>query len=414
MKQKILLVEHDSLGRVTLAGHLAREGYAVNLASDLERAEEDLRARLFDAVILGVDLPDGPELALIESIRSFDRFLPIIALTGASEIAVAVDAVRKGADNVVAKPIDLTALSVTLERLLREDSLRATKPSRLSSIRKSGDGMAGEVPFPRGLRALAASVAASDAPLIIAGETGTGKGHLARWMHRNGRRSGLRFAGVNCSGIHDDLLIAQIFGTSASGEPPLRRGLVDAAGLGTLFLDEIADLSLPLQERLLNLLEERRAPLPFRLVCSSNQDLAALAATGAFLPRLLERLSVTRVGIPPLRERRRELAGIIRRLVSWLSGGTAAIADDALTLLKGYSWPGNMRELINAIEQALLVSRGANLTAGHFSWMRHRLSAGDRRPVLTAGRPHKAQAGGQSSANSSPILARSSTEAAPF
>ena len=394
MKQKILLIEDDNCSRLGVVRSLSEKGYAVSVASNHSNAEEDVLARRFDAVILGINSADGKGPGFIEGIRVYDPHLPIVVITGCDQIEIAVDAVRCGADNVLAKPVDLAALSSTLGFLLGEGSFGARPALRHPPQQAGREEFFRTGPAAGRFPDLAAGAAAGSASLLITGETGTGKGLLARWVHQNGSRSSLPFAGVNCSGLRGEILEAELFGTPCgAGGGCARRppGLVEQAGGGTLFLDEVGDMSLPVQAGLLAALQARLHPpgngepsgAGFRLICSSNQRLDDQARAGTFLPGLLSLISGTVLRIPPLRERLTELSCIVRHLLDGLRGPDAEITDPALRELKRYRWPGNLRELKNALERGLILSHGARLGPEHFDWLKPASRTREARPLLT-------------------------------
>jgi len=397
MKKKILLIEDDNCCRPGIIGSLSRRGYAVSQASNLANAEQDVLARRFDAVILGINLADGHGTGLIRRIRAFSPCLPIVVLTGGAEIEIAVDAVRCGADNVLAKPVDYAALSAFLESHLGNGSLKPEPAAVRQPKAWSEEDFFGTGPAARRFIELAAGAAKGNSPVLITGETGTGKGMLARWMHQNGNRSARPFAGVNCSGLRGDLLKAEIFGAccgARSGRFRNNPGLLGRADGGTLFLDEIGDMDPTAQAGLLAVLEGRgsrpgaRGEMPdagVRLICSSNQRLDALAHAGSFLPELLCCISATVLRIRPLRERLLELPGIVRHLLEELRGPGVQITDEAIRVLKGYPWPGNLRELKNALEQGVLLSHDTRLGPEHFSWLKPLSRARELYPMRSAG-----------------------------
>ena len=394
MRRKILLIEDDNGSRLGIVRSLSQKGYAVSVASNLVNAEEDVLARRFDAVILGINLSDGNGPEFIKGVRTYDPCLPIVVITGSDEIEIAVDAVRCGADNVLAKPIDFASLCSALKALLEDGSRTVPPPERQVDKKEEGKFFS-TGPAARRLLELAARAAQDNAPALITGETGTGKGLLARWMHQNGNHPAGSFAAVNCSGLRGDLLQREIFGLAPGTGASYLRGrsgqLAEAEG-GTLFLDEIGDMDLTVQARLLAALQARGGVAPgngeapgtgFRLICSSNHQLEAMAQSGAFLPELLCRISPTVLRIPPLRRRLAEFPGIVRHLLDGLRGPEALITDEAMRTLKGYRWPGNLRELKNALEQGLLLSHGARLCPEHFHWLKPSGRASEARPLLT-------------------------------
>jgi DNA-binding NtrC family response regulator len=395
MKQKILLIEDDNGSRLGIVRSLSQRGYAVSVACNLVNAEEDVLARRFDAVILGINCTDGKGPAFIQGIRVYDPSLPIVVITGGGDIEIAVDAVRCGADNVLAKPVDFAALCAALKDLLEDDSRKLAPATAKRPKNRPEENFFGTGPAARLFLASATRAASEQAPVLITGETGTGKGLLARWIHENGSRPAGPFAGVNCSGLRGDLLKAEIFGPAPGTGPGSTwstPGLLERAQGGTLFLDEIGDMDLTVQAGLLAALQAGRQHSTgegagtrsgFHLICTSNQQLDALARAGSFLPKLLDYISATSLRIPPLRERLTELPGIVRHLLDGLRGPEAQITDEAMRALKGYRWPGNLRELKNALEQGLILSQGARLRPEHFDWLRPTCRIKEPRPLLT-------------------------------
>jgi len=378
MKQKILLIEDDTSCRLGIVRSLSQTGFAVSVASNLANAETDVLAGCFDAVILGIDAADGRGTGFIRGVRGYDCDIPIIVLTGGTQIEVAVDAVRCGADNVLAKPVDFEALAQALRTQVADERHHVAVPAQAAHHPDEhffGTGLSARRCLER-----AAQAAIGCAPVLITGETGTGKGLLARWMHQKAGGAERPLVTLNCSGLRGDLLRAELFGRP--GNPGGKRGLWERAQGGTLFLDEIGDLDLSVQQTLLSELKARQS-LPFKLIASSNHQLDALCGAGHFLPELLYFISGSVLRIPPLRERLRELPSIVRLLLDELRGPQADISEEALRLLRGYHWPGNLRELKNALEQGLLLSHGTTLNPEHFNWLKPALRARGNHPLLT-------------------------------
>ena len=394
MKQKILLIEEDDGSRLGIVRSLSQKGYAVSVANNLANAEEDVLARRYDAVILGINLADGKATAFIKGIRAYYPYLPIVVITGGAEIEIAVDAVRCGADNVLAKPLDLAALGAFLKILLEDDPRVLPEPVSRHPGKMNAENFFGTCPAARLFPDLTGA-AAANAPVLITGETGTGKGLLARWIQQNGARSDRPFAGVNCSGLRGDLLKAELFGARSRtgiGHARSEPGLLEKAADGTLFLDEIGDMDLAVQGALLAVLQDPTPRSPgagqaagtgFHLICTSNKPLDAMARDGSFLPELLGRISATVLRIPPLRERLAELPGIVRHLLDGVGGLEVQVSDQALRALQDYSWPGNLRELKNALEQGLMLSHGSSLAPEHFNWLKPSCRAKEPGPRLT-------------------------------
>lgn len=241
------------------------------------------------------------------------------------------------------------------------------------------------------------AAAASDIPVLITGETGTGKGMLARWIHQHGSRAANECVELNCSGLRGEMLAREIFGnakgafTSADQD---RKGLLDAADRGTLFLDEIGDMGIDIQAQFLKVLEDKNyrrlgdvklLRSNFRLICATHHELDSLVSTGRFRQDLMYRINMLSIHLPPLRERMHDLPALVAYLLRSLGSPATVVSDDIMATLRGYSWPGNIRELKNVLERALLLTpHEAALRKVHFSGLaqnRMHLPAQNRRTV---------------------------------
>jgi transcriptional regulator with PAS, ATPase and Fis domain len=232
---------------------------------------------------------------------------------------------------------------------------------------------------------LARVAATSDIPLLITGETGTGKGLLARWIHRQGPRAVSEFVDINCSSLRGELLSRELFGhargafTSADQD---RKGLLDIADQGTLFLDEIGDMGVDIQAQFLKVLEEkcyrrlgdvRLFRSDFRLICATHREMELLLESGSFRQDLMYRINLMVIHLPPLRERLADLPALVGHLLREMGASEEVMTEEVLKMLRGYSWPGNLRELRNVLERALLLTpRGAILRQSHFSTLANR------------------------------------------
>ena len=367
MKPKILLIEDNEATRFGFVRYFSKEGYAVAEASDLAKARELLDGENFDAIILDINLPDGSGIDFIEAVRTADKNIPIIVITGSGNIQIAVEAMQSGADNFLTKPIDNTALSVFLRKNLEIGAMKRhiSAQKRL----KTSEGIYfGDSPAMQQALDLARVAATSDSPVLITGETGTGKGMLSKWIHRNSQRAKNEFVEINCSGLRGELLAREIFGnargafTSADQD---RKGLLDIADRGTLLLDEIGDMALEVQAQFLKVLEDKKYrrlgdvklfKSDFRLLCATNRDIHELVRQGLFRQDLLYRINLVEIHIPPLRERRDELPAVISYILHDLGSSESVISDEVMRILQTYSWPGNIRELKNVLERALLLT----------------------------------------------------------
>ncbi len=377
MKPKVLLIDDDSGTRFGFVKYLSKAGYDMSEATDLAGARDALMSKTFDAIILDLILPDGNGLDLIYDVRDVSPDMPLIVITAAGDIPIAVEAMRRGADNFLTKPVEMEGLAVFLKKTIEIGSIKKVNSSRQRLEKKEGIFF-GESQAMKKVYELVRIAAESDTQILITGETGTGKGMIAKWIHVNSRRSTKAFVDVNCSGLRGELLAREIFGnvrgafTSADQD---RQGLLDLADSGTFFLDEIGDMDTSIQAPFLKVLEEktyrrlgdvkpRRSD--FRLITATNRDLGQEIKNGAFRQDLYYRINLLTIHIPPLRERPGDMNGLILHLLHALGKPQTEITDEALQILQAYPWPGNIRELKNVIERALLLARDTSLTPDHF------------------------------------------------
>jgi DNA-binding NtrC family response regulator len=239
MKPLVLLVEDNAATRFGFVRYFSKDGYDIFEAANLAEATVALSARRFDIIVLDINLPDGNGIDFISTARANDPCIPIIVITGAGDIPLAVEAMQRGADNFLTKPVDNAALAAFMGKTLEIGVMKRQQTARKRLERKD-DFFIGESGTMRAVLTLAAAAAASDIPVFITGETGTGKGMLARWIHQHGSRSSNECVELNCSGLRGEMLSREIFGnvrgafTSADQD---RKGLLDIADRGTLFLD---------------------------------------------------------------------------------------------------------------------------------------------------------------------------------
>lgn len=381
MKPRILLIEDEPGTRFGFVKYLAKSGFEIKEAESLEQAVEFFSELQFDAILLDINLPDGSGIDFIDRVRAHSADIPLIIITGDGDIPLAVDAMRRGADNFLTKPVNMAELDIFLKKSLEIGTIRKTSSSRQRLVTKE-EPCFGQSPEMQGVLHLARMAADSDAQVLLTGETGTGKGVIARWIHSHSRRSSCNFVDVNCSGLKGDLLARELFGhvrgafTSADRD---RDGLLDAADGGTLFLDEIGEMDLTTQTQFLKVLEEktyrrlgdpRRQRSDFRLICATNRQIEAALQKGDFRQDLYFRINLLTIHIPPLRDRYGDLSEMVDYLLTSCSTPQRGISEEALAILRAYSWPGNVRELKNVLERALIISRGDRLTAGHFTWLK--------------------------------------------
>ena len=377
MKGRILLVDDDPGIRFGFAKYLQKVGYALESAGTIEEGRRLLAEQRFQVAILDMNLPDGNGLDWIIELREAYPDLPLIVITGLGDIPTAVEAMQRGADHFLTKPVDLPELDVFIQKSLELETLRRQQGLQ-RRLARPNDPFLGESPAMLPVLDLARMAAGSEASVLLQGETGTGKGVLARWIHDHGPRSAAPFVEVNCSGLRGELLLSELFGhakgafTSAVAD---RAGLIEVADGGTLFLDEIGDMDPETQAQFLKVIEEKRfrrlgevkvRTSEFRLLCATNRAINAEVEAGRFRKDLFYRINVLPITLPPLRMRLADLPGLIRHLMGVLGASPNPLPETAMNLLRSYAWPGNVRELKNVLERALLLAGGSPLEERHF------------------------------------------------
>ena len=364
--ERVLLIEDEPSLRLALGRFLTLHEYELAEAATVQAAEAQFRARRPDAVLCDYQLPDGDGIALLQKLKEIDRSVPVIMLTGHGTIELAVQAIQQGAEQFLTKPVDLEALLAVLTRQLETRRLReaqAVLGARMA--RRTPDPFVGPSPAMRLLREQALRLADADGPVLITGETGSGKGVLTRWLHAHGPRAQERFVDLNCAGLSRELLENELFGHERgafTGAQASKPGLLEVAHKGTLFLDEIGDIDPSVQPRLLKVLEEKQfrrlgdvkdRSVDVRLVAATHHDLEAAVNEKRFRGDLYYRISVLPLRIPPLRERPEDIPALARALL----GPAIALSPEAERALCAYAWPGNVRELRNVLERAKVISR---------------------------------------------------------
>lgn len=378
----VLLLEDDVLLRKRLMGFLEKEGAEVTAVTTVAAARQALEAISFEAAVIDVNLPDGRGTDLLRD-KAFATTTTVIVMTAEGGVAGAVEAVRAGAADYLVKPFDFEELPARLgqarrsRQAKRADEFRRGQESELVF----GDSLAG-------VREQLAKITAADRrlsgylpPVLIEGETGTGKTAIARWIHRHGPRADEPLIELNCSALPDALAEAELFGHERGAftdAKAARIGLMEAADGGTLFLDELPSLAPGLQAKLLTAIEDhmlrrvgasRPIPVDARIIAATNADLTALAAAGKFREDLLHRLDLFRVRLPPLRERGNDIIILAEELLARISRRygqkVQPIPSEGRVRLLAHRWPGNVRELAHEIERAVVFGGERGLTFGH-------------------------------------------------
>lgn len=370
----VLIVDDEASLRRTLRIALEAMGHVVAEAADGVHAQDQLGRRAFDLAFLDLRLGTAQGLDLLPELLRLTPDLHLVVITAYATIATAVEAMRRGAFDYLPKPFTPDQLRLALERVSRARRLEshvANLEAQARSFVPEADLQTQDAAMQQA-RDLALKAAASDATVLLRGESGTGKGILARTIHAHSRRPGGPFVTVHCPSLSAELLESELFGHVRGAFTGAIRdtvGKVAVADGGTLFLDEIGDLPLALQPKLLRLLQERRYERvgdthtqvsDVRIVAATNRDLATEAAAGRFREDLLYRLNVIEVTLPPLRERRADILPLTEHLLRFFArqSGKAltGLTSEALAALLRHAWPGNVRELRNAVERGVIVA----------------------------------------------------------
>ncbi len=376
-KERILIVEEQEVSK-GLKEHLLDRSYGVSTVESCVLAEEAWRKDRPDLAVIGADLRDGSIPRLLPRLRAMDSSIPVIVLASYSSIGFAAEAVRLGAEQFLTKPVEPAILGMAIERSLenrRNQRLRLAEIAR--SNRRSLDPFAGKSGAIKVLQDLARRAAVADSPVLIQGETGTGKGVLARWLHQNGPRASEPFVELNCARSRA-LLEAEMFGDERASLPSVPGGnpsALEMAHRGTLFLDAIDNFDPLMQPKLLRLLREKQfrrlgggqdRRVDVRLIGGTHRPLIWLLQQRQFRDESYFRTRTISIGLPPLRQRVEDipvLAGcILDRLAADLGTASFEISQTALSALQGYAWPGNIRELSIVLERAVLVASDSVLT----------------------------------------------------
>ena len=375
----ILIVDDEPAIRLTLETGLSFKGFRISSAASGREAVSALKNGKFDAVICDVVMPDGDGLSVIRGLREFDKDLPIILMTAQGSVETAFESIGEGASDFIAKPFEIAALAALVRRHL---DARREKDSQLTTIENlpedfSKSGLIGRSPAMVAVYKLIAFAARTTATVLITGESGTGKELAARAIHDLSERADRKFVAVNCSGLTDTLLEAELFGYEKgafTGAEKTRAGLFEAAHEGTIFLDELASTSANFQASLLRVVQsgeirrvgatEKRL-LDVRVIGASNENLQEFVEAGKFRADLYYRLSVLTIELPPLRKRMLDVPLLAQHFLRKLAQTDAPnlhLTQEVWDALNNYNFPGNVRELENALVRAIALATGNIIT----------------------------------------------------
>ena len=403
MSSRILVVDDDEVSCQLFAETLEQEGYLVDQAHSGDEALALLRDNLHDLLVIDVRMPGLTGLQVTRTVHANQASLPIIVMTAFGSMETAIEAIHEGAFDFISKPMNLEEIKKTVSRALAQRALQDNAQTSSVEVKSEPPGtIIGKSPAVMEVYKTIARVAPTKSVVLILGESGTGKERIARAIHQHSPRANHPFVAVDCGALTETLLESEIFGHvrgAFTGAVADKKGVFEEAEGGTCFLDEIGDISPNMQAKLLRVLQEHEVrrvggkdwvKVDVRVIAATNQNLEALVAKGTFRQDLYYRLNVVAIHLPPLRDRVEDiplLAGYFLKCYSQENGkSVTAISDAAMKLLCDYSWPGNIRELENAIEQAVVLSNQPVLVPDDFpSAIRNKAASKLNQNLPTAG-----------------------------
>jgi two-component system response regulator AtoC len=382
MAATVLIIDDDEMIRSFLCSILSDHGYEVLTAGTGAEGKGVLRAKPVDVVLLDLKLPDGDGISILRRIKQEEPNVQVIVLTAFGAVETAVEAMKLGAYDYIDKPSDVSKLRLVIGRALKELTMRR----EIERLRQKPGGysqgwIVGDSRVMRRIAQLISKVAQGSATVLLQGESGTGKEIVAQAVHQQSPRADRPFVVINCAAIPDALLESELFGFEAgafTSAKHRKKGLLEVADGGTLFLDEIAEMKPQMQAKILRVLETkilRRVggttdiKIDVRFIAASNRDLRRAVQDGTFREDLYYRLSVVVVSLPPLRERMQDLELFVSAFVDEFSRamgkGVVGVSTEALDLMRRYRWPGNIRELRNVVERAMVLCDGQEVQPSH-------------------------------------------------
>jgi two-component system response regulator AtoC len=409
---QVLVVDDEPAIRQIVAANLSRDGHAVTLAGGGHEALKRLMKGDVDVALCDLNMPDLTGIEVIREARAMGVDTTFILMTAYSSVDTAIEAMRLGAFDYMIKPVRAEELRQRLRQIGEMRGLKGENDALRKLVVGSGDDLCASASAAmRGVDRLVGKVAPTDSTVLITGESGTGKGVVARSIHQRSQRAGQAFIPVNCGAIPENLIESEFFGHTKgafTGADKARKGLFLEADRGTIFLDEIGELPLALQVKLLHVLEtkeirplgsEQVRKVDVRIVAATNRDLRAMASEGRFREDLYFRLSGFHIDVPPLRERRDDLpplvAFLLRRGAARFGLSPVPVPDaEAEDILLHHDWPGNVRELENVLHRAMILSEDGRITVGDLP--------PQLTPVLSSG-PVAAEAGAPAQPCSGPL-----------
>jgi len=374
---KVLIADDEKNIRDSISAYLKAEGIENAVAADGAEARALLEEEAFECLILDLRMPKMDGLSLLAWLQEAGPRVPVIVISAYGDVRDAVQAMKLGARDYLVKPFDPEELTMRLRRVLSEKALAGQAEAGRRALAETG--WVGIDEKMRAVRSLVEKVAPTPSTVLITGESGTGKEVVAKLLHALSANVDGPFVAINLGGVPEGLLESELFGHekgSFTGAVERKRGMFELAASGTLFLDEIGDMPLPLQVKLLRVLQERKVqrlggtlsiPINARIIAATNRDLEAFLKEGRFREDLYYRLNVIRIEVPPLRERRGDIAAltgaILEKLNRQMGRKVRGVEPDAMARLQAYSFPGNVRELENRVERAYILCSSDLITA---------------------------------------------------
>jgi DNA-binding NtrC family response regulator len=381
-KERLLLVDDEESFRKLVSRELGRAGFVVETAGSIAEAREAVSRQSFHVVLLDLRLPDGNGIDLLSDIKSSLPSTQVVVLTAYGTVEEAIAAMKEGAHDFLTKPCKLDELEATIHKALGIQSLERGNIALQRDLERlqPSDRFIGDTDSVKELHALVARVAGTESTVLIRGESGVGKELVARAVHRLSGRAKEPFVVVDCASLHENLLQSELFGHEKgayTGAIRLKHGLFEVADAGTIFLDEIAEITPPLQVKLLRVLETgifRRVggtadvKVNVRVIAATNRDLEGMIRDGGFREDLYYRLNVFSLQIPPLRDRTEDIPLIVDHFIrhsAIVPKRRSRVSGEAMAALQRYPWPGNARELENVIERALILCDSGTISPEH-------------------------------------------------
>jgi len=375
----ILIVDDEHNIRELMRKYLSLEGVESDGAENGLSAQRLLRENHYDACLVDLRMPGMDGLSLISWMRQEGFRMPVIMISAHGEIHDAVTALKVGAQDYIVKPFDPEELTIRLRKLIEAQNLRNLVETEIRSIEGPASGLVGESPAMKRIKEVISRIADSPATVLVTGESGTGKEVVARQIHASSKLAEGPFVAINIGGVPENLLESELFGYEKgafTGAVGRKTGMFELASGGTLFLDEIGDMPLTLQVKMLRVLQDRKTtrlgsttaiPINARIIAATNKNLEDMVRAGTFREDLFYRLNVVRIELPPLRDRRDDiplLAGVIlQRFNRQMGHHVEGISPEALQLLKKHPFYGNVRELENILERAVIFTNSSVIEA---------------------------------------------------